>query len=334
MTRARAVIVGLSGPTLLAEEAALLRRYRPAGAILFARNVETPAKLIALTSAIREELGDTAPILVDQEGGRVARLRPPHWPAFPPPATFEGRNPAAAEANATLLAMECVAAGLDVVCSPVLDLRLPGAHDVIGDRGFASDPGEVVRQAEAWVRGLQSGGAIPVLKHMPGHGRAMADSHLELPRVEVDRETLAADMAPFAALARSGAWAMTAHLLYTTLDAVCPATLSPRIIEEVVRREIGFDGVLVSDDLDMKALSGSPGELVAAALAAGCDLALQCSGRLQDTAAALAAASVLSDIAEIRLEAARAARDAASNGVFPDPIALAARRDGLLRDVA
>jgi beta-N-acetylhexosaminidase len=169
---------------------------------------------------------------------------------------------------------------------------------------------------------------------MPGHGRAMADSHLELPRVEVDRETLAADMAPFAALARSGAWAMTAHLLYTTLDAVCPATLSPRIIEEVVRREIGFDGVLVSDDLDMKALSGSPGELVAAALAAGCDLALQCSGRLQDTAAALAAASVLSDIAEIRLEAARAARDAASNGVFPDPIALAARRDGLLRDVA
>jgi beta-N-acetylhexosaminidase len=334
MDRARAAIIGLSGPVLLAEEAALLRRYRPAGAILFARNVQTPAQLLALTAAIREELGEAAPVLVDQEGGRVARLRPPHWPAFPAPASFENRNPAAAEANATLLAMECVAAGLDVVCSPVLDLRLPQAHGVIGDRGFSAEPVEVIRIAEAWVRGLQSGGAIPVLKHMPGHGRALADSHLELPRVPTARAALEDDFAPFTALARSGAWAMTAHLLYEALDPERPATLSSRIITNIMRGEIGFDGVLVSDDLDMKALSGTPGELVAAALAAGCDLALQCSGVLRDTVSALEGAALLTERAEARLAAARAARDAASNGVFPDPIALAARRDTLLQDVA
>lgn len=331
MSRPRAAIVGLSGPVLLAEEAALFRRFQPAGAILFARNVQNPAQLAALTAAIREELGEAAPILVDQEGGRVARLKPPHWPAFPPAATFENRNLAAAEANATLLAMECVAAGLDVVCAPVLDLRLPGAHAVVGDRGFSADPAEVARLAEGWVRGLQSGGAIPVLKHMPGHGRALVDSHLELPRVSAGRAALAADFAPFTALARSGAWAMTAHLLYTALDEAYPATLSPRIIADVIRGEIGFDGVLVSDDLDMKALSGTPGELVAAALAAGCDVALQCSGVLAETASALEGASPLTERTEARMEAARAARDGASRGVKPDPIALAARRDDLLR---
>lgn len=334
MTRARAAIVGLSGPVLLAEEAELFRRHRPAGAILFARNVQNPAQLAALTASIREELGEAAPILVDQEGGRVARLKPPHWPAFPPAAVFEGRNLAAAEANATLLAMECVAAGLDVVCAPVLDLRLPGAHSVVGDRGFSSEPAEIIRLAEGWVRGLQSGGAIPVVKHMPGHGRAMVDSHLELPRVTADRAVLEADFAPFAALAASGAWAMTAHILYTALDDARPATLSPRIIADIIRGHIGFDGLLVSDDLDMKALSGSTGEKVAAALAAGCDIALQCSGVLAETASALEGAAALSEQAEARMEAARAARDAASRGVRPDPIALAARRDDLLRTSA
>jgi beta-N-acetylhexosaminidase len=331
MNRARAVVIGLSGPVLLAEEAALLRRFRPVGAILFARNVENPAQLAALTAAIHEELGEAAPILVDQEGGRVARLKPPHWPAFPPQGLFETHNVAAAEANATLLAMECVAAGLDVICGPVLDLRLPGAHGVIGDRGFSADPGEVTRLAESWVRGLQSGGAIPVLKHLPGHGRAMVDSHLELPRVLASRAELLADMAPFAALAASGAWGMTAHVLYEALDAERPATLSPLVIADIIRGEIGFDGVLVSDDLDMKALSGSPGALVVAALAAGCDLALQCSGKLEDTAAALDAAAPLTERAEARMAHARAARDAASRSVSPDPIALAIRRDTLLR---
>jgi beta-N-acetylhexosaminidase len=331
MAHSRAVIVGLSGPELLAEEAALFRRARPVGAILFARNVRDPAQLVALTAALREELGEDAPILVDQEGGRVARLKPPHWPAFPPAAVFENQNLAAAEANATLMAMECAAAGLDVVCAPVLDLRLPGMHSVVGDRGFSADPAEVARLAEGWVRGLQSGGVIPVVKHMPGHGRATVDSHLELPRVDVPRAMLSADFAPFAALARSGAWGMTAHLLYTALDAARPATLSPPIIADIIRGEIGFDGLLVSDDLDMKALSGSTGEKVAAALAAGCDIALQCSGVLAETKAALQAATPLTDLAQSRMEAARAARDAASRGVSPDPIALAARRDDLLR---
>jgi len=334
MDRARAVVLGIAGPVLLAEEAALFRSQRPVGAILFARNIQDPAQLAALTASLREELGEAAPILVDQEGGRVARLKPPHWPAFPAPGDFERRSPAAAEANATLLAMECVAAGLDVVCGPVLDLRLPGAHQIVGDRGFAAEPAEVVRLAEAWVRGLQSGGAIPVLKHMPGHGRAMADSHLELPHVDAGREALAADFAPFAALAGSGAWAMTAHLLYTALDARLPATLSPEVISTVLRGEIGFDGVLISDDLDMKALCGSPGELVRAALAAGCDLALQCSGKLDEMASALDGAAPLTERAEMRMAAARAARDAASLGVRPDPIALAFRRDSLLRNVA
>ncbi len=331
MQRCRAAIVGLSGPVLLAEEAALFRSFRPAGAILFARNVQTPAQLASLTAAIRQELGSDAPVLVDQEGGRVARLRPPHWPAFPPAGAFEHHDPAAAEANATLLAMECVAAGLDVVCAPVLDLRLPGAHSVVGDRGFSANPAEVARLGSAWVRGLQTGGAIPVVKHMPGHGRAMVDSHLELPRVTADRATLEADFAPFAALAASGAWAMTAHILFTALDAARPATLSPLIIGEIMRGYIGFEGLLVSDDLDMKALAGSTGEKVAAALAAGCDIALQCSGVLAETAAALEAASPLSDRAEARMAGARAARDVASRGVRLDPIALMERRDDLMR---
>lgn len=330
MAPPRAIIIGLAGPDLLPEEAALLRARQPFGVILFARNVRDPAQLALLTAAIREELGAEAPVLVDQEGGRVARLRPPHWPAFPAPGGFEGCDSAAAEANATLLAMECVATGLDVVCGPVLDLRLPGAHQIVGDRGFSADPSEVVRLAEGWVRGLQSGGAIPVLKHMPGHGRAMVDSHLELPRVTEDRAALAADFAPFTALATRGAWGMTAHLLYTALDPDRPATLSPTIIAGVIRGEIGFDGLLLSDDLDMKALSGTPGELVTAALAAGCDVALQCSGCLADSTAALAAAPPLTDAALRRIASARAARDAASHSVRPDPIALAQRRDALL----
>lgn len=334
MRAARAVIVGLSGPELLAEEAALLRGQRPLGVILFARNIQDPAQLATLTAAVREELGEEAPILVDQEGGRVARLRPPHWPAFPAPGVFEGCDPAAAEANATLLSMECVAVGMDVICGPVLDLRLPGAHQIVGDRGFSADPAEVVRLAEGWLRGVQSGGGIPVLKHMPGHGRATADSHLELPRVTEPRAELAADIAPFAALAGRGAWGMTAHLLYTALDDRRPATLSPIVIADVIRGEIGFDGLLLSDDLDMKALSGSPGELVAAALAAGCDVALQCSGKLGDTAAALSAAGPLTERARRRIADARVARDAASRGVRPDPIALAQRRDTLLRNIA
>ncbi|MCQ4163069.1 beta-N-acetylhexosaminidase, partial [Roseomonas sp. GC11] len=298
MTPPRAAIIGLSGPELLAEEAALLRRERPFGAILFARNIQDPAQLRRLTGAIRAELGEAAPVLVDQEGGRVARLRPPHWPRFAPAARFEGLPAEAAQANAALLGQECAAAGLDVVCAPVLDLRLPGAHAVVGDRGFSADPAEVARLGAAWIAGLRAAGTIPVIKHMPGHGRALVDSHLEMPRVPTPRAELDADFAPFRALAGLATWGMTGHLLFEALDAERPATLSPRIIAGIIRGEIGFDGLLLSDDLGMQALAGSPGERAAATLVAGCDIALHCSGVLAESAAVLAASPAMTEAAQ------------------------------------
>lgn len=325
---ARAAIIGLSGPVLTAQEAALLERFRPAGVILFARNVVSPFQMRRLADAVRAILGPDAPILVDQEGGRVARLRPPNWDAFPAAMAFEGAPAPAVAANAMLLGAECVAAGLDVVCAPVLDLRLPGAHGVIGDRGVSPDPKEVARVGAAWVSGLQAGGAIPVVKHIPGHGRALADSHHELPRVGASRAELAADIAPFAALAASGAWAMTAHVLYEAWDAHRPATISSTVIRDVIRGEIGFDGVLVTDDLAMGALKGTSNDLAGASLTAGCDVVLHCTGRLADSAALLADCPPLTDRAAERLAAARAARDALSRR---DPSLLRALRDAALR---
>jgi beta-N-acetylhexosaminidase len=312
-----AAIVGIAGTSLAPEEAALFRRHRPVGAILFRRNVETPGQLAALTAALREELGAEAPILVDQEGGRVARLRPPHWPAHPAAATFEAGPASAAEANASILGATCRAMGLDVVCAPCLDLRLPGAHEVIGDRAFSADPAEVARLGAAWVRGLQQAGCIPVIKHIPGHGRALVDSHESLPRVTADAAELAADIAPFQALARSGAWAMTAHILYDAWDPRLPATLSPTIIREVIRGAIGFDGVLLSDDLAMGAMQGLSNDLAGDAMAAGCDIALHCTGVLGDTAALLATCPALTDRAAARLAAARAATAASAR---PEPL--------------
>ncbi len=307
----KAAIIGVAGTALTAEEGALLRRHRPVGAILFRRNVDTPAQVAALAAAIREELGAEAPILVDQEGGRVARLRPPHWTAFPPPSSFEGGPAAAAEANAALLGAECEAVGLDVVCAPLLDLRLTGAHDVIGDRAFSADPAEVARLGAAWVRGLQSAGCIPVIKHIPGHGRALVDSHESLPRVEASAAELAADLAPFRDVAAecgsASLWAMTAHILYAAWDARRPATLSPTIIGDVIRGEIGFDGVLVSDDLAMGAMRGQSNDLAGAAIGAGCDVLLHCTGVLAETAALLETCPALPDAAGRRLEAARRA---------------------------
>ena len=269
--------------------------------------MEGPAQLAALTSALREELGEAAPILVDQEGGRVARLRPPHWPEYPPPATFEGGEASAAEANAARLGADCTAVGLDVVCAPCLDLRLPGQHAIIGDRSFSADPAEVARLGAAWVRGLQSSGCIPVIKHIPGHGRALVDSHESLPRVEASVAELAADIAPFRDLARTGAWAMTAHILYAAWDRDLPATLSRTVIDRVIRGEIGFDGVLVSDDLAMGAMGGLLDDLASAAIGAGCDLVLHCTGVLAESAAILERCPPLADRAAHRLEAARAA---------------------------
>jgi beta-N-acetylhexosaminidase len=303
----RAAIIGLSGPVLTAEEAALLARHRPVGAILFRRNVEHPAQLRALNAAIRDILGAEAPILVDQEGGRVARLRPPHWPEFPPAASFEHGSAEAARANAEAIARTCAAEGFDVVCAPCLDLRRPDAHGVIGDRALSADPGEVARLGAALIEGLRAGGVQPVIKHIPGHGRARLDSHEALPVVEEDAAALAADLAPFRALASDDLWAMTAHILYPAWDPARCATLSPAVIGRVIRGEIGFGGFLISDDLAMRALSGGLGDLARAALAAGCDAVLHCSGVLAETAAVLEAAPPLTPMAERRLAASRAA---------------------------
>ncbi|WP_149540100.1 beta-N-acetylhexosaminidase [Siccirubricoccus phaeus] len=326
MERPRAAIIGLAGPTLTAAEVALLRATPPLGIILFARNIQEPAQLRALTASIRELLGEQAPILVDQEGGRVARLRPPHWPAFPPAASFEGGPAAAAEANAALLGLTCRQEGIDVVCAPVLDLRLPGAHGIIGDRAFAAEPAEVARLGRAFVEGLQAAGCIPVLKHVPGHGRALADSHLELPRVTASRRDLAEDCGPFRALAGSGAWAMTAHILYPEFDPVLPATLSPTVIAQVIRGAIGFGGVLVSDDLCMQALKGAPGRLARQAIQAGCDLVLHCNGEIGEAAELLAECPALAEPARQRLELARARMQHRRRPL--DPAALDAARSG------
>jgi beta-N-acetylhexosaminidase len=332
MERPRAAIVGLAGPELTAAEAALFRAMPPLGVILFARNIATPGQVQALNAAIRELLGEQAPILVDQEGGRVARLRPPGWPEFPAAAGFETRPAEAAEANAALLGLACREAGFDVVCAPVLDLRLPDAHRVIGDRAFSAHPAEVARLGRAWVQGLQEAGCIPVIKHIPGHGRAMVDSHLALPRVDASRDALAEDCGPFAALASSGAWAMTAHILYEALDPELPATLSPRLISQVIRGAIGFQGVLVSDDLCMQALRGEPGALARQAIAAGCDLVLHCNGEPADTAALLRDCPLLSEPAERRLALAQARMQRHRRPL--DAVALAASRDAWLSAAA
>ncbi len=282
----RAVLFGTSGPSLSDWERAFFRDADPLGFILFRRNVETPEQIRALTQALREAVGRAdAPILIDQEGGRVQRLRPPHWPDLPPMGRHGAlalADPEAAQRSvwlqARLIAETLLPLGLDVDCLPCVDLLHPQSHSVIGDRSFGSDAALVSALGQAACSGLRAGGVSPVVKHMPGHGRATVDSHLSLPRVETAREELArTDFVPFQALADEH-WGMTAHIVYSDLDAERPATQSPRIIEEVIRQEIGFDGLLVSDDITMEALAGTQAERAAASLAAGCDLVLHCSG--------------------------------------------------------
>ena len=278
----RAVVCGCAGPSLTADERQFFREADPLGFILFARNCRDPDQVRALIGTLRESVGRAdAPILIDQEGGRVVRLGPPHWRKPPAAAEFAAlfaRDPAAgrdaARANARLIAAELAALGITVCCAPVLDLPVPGAHDVIGDRAYGSDPEGVIALGGAVAEGLAAGGVLAVMKHIPGHGRAQLDSHFALPLVEAPPAELeATDFAPFHAL-RHLPWAMTAHVLYTALDPVAPATTSAPVIEEVIRGTIGFSGVLVSDDLSMAALAGAPGARVQAALAAGCDIAL------------------------------------------------------------
>jgi beta-N-acetylhexosaminidase len=333
----KAAIVGIAGPELSGAEAAMLRAHRPAGVILFARNIQEPRQLRAVTAALRRALPAGAVLMVDQEGGRVARLRPPHWRAHPPAAalgTLFAADPSAglraAWITGALIGQDCADGGFDVAAAPVLDLSFPGAHDVIGDRAFGADPVRVARLGRVVAAGLLAGGIQPVAKHAPGHGRARADSHLELPRV--DASDLSRDFLPFA-LNPDLPWAMTAHILYTALDPVRPATLSPDVIGSVIRNRIGFRGVLVTDDLAMRAvsgraLSGSPGELALAALAAGCDIALFCPGEAEPTEALLAACPEIVPQAAARLAAAAAL--ARRRRLVLDGPALADERDRLL----
>lgn len=323
-----AAIFGCAGKRLDDAERRLFETADPLGLILFARNIASPAQVAALVGEFRATVGRAdAPVFIDQEGGRVARLRPPHW-RLPPPARRFGalaaRDPAAAEEaaalNGRMIAAELAPLGIDADCMPVLDLPAPGAHGIIGDRAYGDDPDTVSALGRAACDGLLKGGVLPVIKHIPGHGQARADSHLALPRVSAPLAALdARDFAPFRALSGMPA-AMTAHIVYEALDAERPATTSPRVVREAIRGAIGFDGLLITDDLGMAALSGPLAGRAEAALAAGCDAVLHCSGDMDEMRAVAGAAPPLSDAAQARLARARAARRA------PAPLAAAAAR--------
>jgi beta-N-acetylhexosaminidase len=330
---------GLAGTILGDNEHALFRAANPAGYILFGRNIESKSQLRALTDSLRALSGrDDVPILIDQEGGRVARMRPPLWPAFPAGAVFDklydiapASAMAAARANALALALVLAEVGINVNCAPVLDVRRAGTHDALGDRAFGHDPLRVAALGRAILSGLNDGGVVGVIKHMPGLGRANVDSHYELPMVDASEEELAEDIAPFAALA-DAPMAMTTHVLYPVWDKQHPATQSPFVIGEIMRRRIGFDGLLMTDDIDMKALSGTAGERAAVSLAAGCDIALQCNGAFADMESVCAAVGdSMTDIARIRL--VRAMERAGAPRIAPvdhDLAATIARRDAYL----
>lgn len=331
----RAVILGCEGPELTSWERGFFAETDPLGFIVFLRNCETPVQVRRLVDDLRASVSRAdAPVLIDQEGGRVQRLKPPHWRAAPPQGRFgelalHDRRAAleAVEVNARLLAAELSELGITVNCLPLLDLRLPEGHGVIGDRGYGAAPDLVAELGRACCRGLLGGGVLPVIKHMPGHGRAPVNSHESLPRVETARDELErSDFAPFRALADIP-WAMTNHVVYSAIDSDLPTTISPKVISEVIRGWMGFDGLLVTDDLSMKALSGGLGERAAAALAAGCDLALHCNGERAEMEDVAAATGPLTPAAERRVAAGAALLKAPP---AEDRAALAARLEGLL----
>jgi beta-N-acetylhexosaminidase len=330
-----ATILGCASEDLGADEAAFFRDADPLGFILFRRNCAEPDRLRRLVGDLRDAVGRTAPILIDQEGGRVARLRPPHWPAFPSAGRL-GRlaacdpeaGAAAVRDTAEGIAAMLRALGIDMVAAPVLDLGLPGTDPVIGDRAYGADPERVAALGRVALEAFLAAGVLPVIKHLPGHGRTMVDSHHALPRIDAPRTLLLeTDFHPFRALADAPA-GMTGHMLLEALDPLWPASLSPTVIGDVVRGEIGFDGLLLSDDLSMAALAGPIGERAASALAAGSDVALHCNGDLAEMCAVAAAAAPLSADGERRLAAARAR--VAAEPDFADPRALAAAVDARL----
>jgi len=313
----RAFITGLAGLTISANERTFLRDAQPWGLIIFKRNVSTPAQVSELVQSFRDALGWEAPVLVDQEGGRVQRLGPPHWPAYPPGARYGAlydREPASGIAAARLaghlLAADLRSLGIDVDCLPIADVPVADGDEVIGDRAYGREPGKVAAIAKAIAEGLQLGGVLPVLKHLPGHGRATADSHHRLPVVDTDRATLeATDFAAFRPLAGLPL-GMTAHVVFSAIDPVAPATTSVTMVRQVIRGSIGFQGLLMSDDISMKALSGTIAERSRASLAAGCDVVLHCNGELSEMAAVASEAPELSGDSAKRAGAALAARSA------------------------
>lgn len=307
-----AAILGCSGLTLSREEQAFFRDVRPWGFILFARNVESPDQVRKLVDELRATVDrDDAPVLIDQEGGRVQRLGPPHWRRYPPGRAY-GELPAndpllrreITRLGARLLAYDLAALGINVDCVPVLDVPVDGAHDVIGDRAYAKTPEGVALLGRAACEGLIAGGVLPVIKHIPGHGRAMADSHLDLPVVETPYDELDAwDFAPFKMLSDMP-MAMTAHVVYSAIDPKRPATTSKKAMRNVVREAIGFDGLVMSDDLSMKALGGSFKSRAKDSLAAGCDVVLHCNGDMDEMKAVIGGTRDLSGPAARRAKAA------------------------------
>lgn len=303
----RAFICGCAGLELTPEERSFLSATRPWGLILFKRNVDSPRQLWRLVSDFRTIVGRAdAPVLVDQEGGRVQRLGPPHWQAYPSASAYgalAARDLAgateAAELGGRLISDDLARAGITIDCAPVLDVPAPGSSSIVGDRAFGTEPEIVVRLGRAFAEGLLAGGVLPVIKHIPGHGRAEVDSHFELPVVTADRESLQSDCEPFRRLADLP-MAMSAHVIYTAYDAERPGTISPIVVDSIVRGSIGFDGLLLTDDLSMQALRGTLGERAEAALGAGCDIALHCNGKLDEAAEVAGVAPVLAGKAERR----------------------------------
>jgi len=298
----RAVIFGCDGHELTADEVAFFRAVQPWGFILFGRNCGSPEQVRRLTTSMRELLGrENAPILVDQEGGRVQRLRAPNGKARPAAGSFGSisrQNPRAARDlaydNARVMAAELCDLGINVDCTPCVDVPVEGAHNIIGDRAFANDPWVVASLGQAVIDGMTDSGVLPVIKHIPGHGRARADSHMELPVVDTPREELErTDFTPFRALARAPL-GMTAHVVYSAIDPTAPATTSKKVIDEVVRGFIGFDGLLMTDDLTMRALKGTLAERTKASIAAGCDMILHCTRNMDEMREIAEAAPLLS----------------------------------------
>ena len=327
----RAFITGVSGLELSAAEREFIRQERPWGFILFKRNIETPAQVFQLIEELRKAVGQVdAPVLIDQEGGRVQRLGPPHWPVYPPGAVFgtlydiePNLGLAAARLSARLIAADLLELGITVDCLPLADVPVTGADAVIGNRAYGTEPGKVAAIGRAVTEGLEQGGVLPVLKHIPGHGRATADTHFTLPEVDTPGAELArTDFAAFQPLADLP-MAMTAHVVFSALDPAQPATTSATMIEQVIRGVIGFQGLLMSDDVSMNALAGSIAERTRAIIAAGCDMVLHCNGKLDEMR------EVAGETPELSGKALERARRALASRKPPQPLDRQAARDEL-----